>query len=51
MIGALTVVFCGMFVLSCATAGMQNISGTLFIGSMLLLGYIILSFIADDTKN
>lgn len=51
MLGALAVVFCGMFVLSCTTTHMQNISGTLFVGSMLLLGYLILSIIADDSKN
>lgn len=48
---ALAVIFCGMFVLSCATAGLQNFSGTLFVGSVLLLGYLILSFIADDSRN
>ena len=49
--GALAVVFCGMFLLSCLTAGFQNISGTLFVGSILLLGYLILSVIADDSRN
>lgn len=51
MLGALAVVFCGMFVLACLTTGFQNVSGTLFIGSILLLGYLILSVIADDSRN
>ena len=49
--GALAVVFCGIFTLSCLTAGFQNVSGTLFVGSMLLIGYLMLSVIADDSRN